>query len=350
MGDEPDAGRVPLEHSQARRLEQRHELRGGDARPRDVGKDDVRLDRLRPQADARDRREPRAEGACTPVVVRDAVEHRVQRDEARRRGDAGAVDARAAEALQHRPGPTDDRLAPGEHGAERRREALVEGHHDGVRGRGEVGERDTERSGRVHETRAVDVDTTVVPLGRGGEGLGQLRRQRRPAGPRVRVLEDEQGGSALADQRPPRRPGSIRPSASPDRRRLEPRDLDDPHRLGREDVGGRLEHDAVSRLAERQQCDQVGHPARGHPHRRGLAEQLRHAPAELVHRGVLADGRPPELGPPHRLPHLARRNRAEIGAQVDHERSRCRPVRAPVCSPPSTAIVPLTSTCSTPRA
>ena len=299
--------------------------------------------------DARDRREPRAQGARTPVVVRDAVEHRVQRDEARRRRDPGAVDARAAEALQHRPGPTDHRLAPGEDGAERRGEALVEGHDDGVRGRGEVGERDAERSGRVHEARAVDVDATVVPLGRGGERLGQLRREGRAAGPRVRVLEDEQGGSALADRvlHGVRLHPAVR---RPDRRRLEPRDLDDPHRLGREDVGGRLEHHVVSRLAERQQCDQVGHPARGHPHRRGLAEQLGHAPAELVHRGVLADGRPPELGPPHRLPHLARRNRAEIGAQVDHERSRCRPVRAPVCSPPSTAIVPLTSTCSTPRA
>ena len=155
-----------------------------------------------------------AERSCPAVVVRDAVEHRVQGDEPRRRSDAGAVDARAAEAVQHRPGPTDDRVAPGEHRAERRREALVERHHDGVRGRGEVGERDTERDGCVHQPGAVDVDTAVVPLGRGGERPGQLRRQRRPTGPRVRVLEDEQGGAVLGRSSSSTAAGSIRPSGA----------------------------------------------------------------------------------------------------------------------------------------
>ena len=64
--------------------------------------------------------------------------------------------------------------------------------------------------------------------------------------------------------------------------------------------------------------------------RRGLAEQRGHAPAELVHRGVLADRGPPELGPSHRVPHLVvgteqRSERRSIigGAGVGPSARRC---------------------------
>jgi hypothetical protein len=230
VGDEPDAAGVPLEHPQARVREERHEFRRSDARPGDVREDDVRLDDVRPEAHAGNLGEPGAERPRSSVIVPDAVEHRVQRDEPRRRCDAGSVEARAAEPVQHRPRPADDGLAAGEDRAEGRREALVEGDRHGVRGRGEVGRWDTERRSRVHQPGAVNVDTAVVALRRHRERLGLLRRQRRPTGPRVGVLEDQQRRAALGHELLDG--GRVHPAVlGPERRRLEPGDLDDSHRL-----------------------------------------------------------------------------------------------------------------------
>ena len=212
--------------------------------PPDVGEHDVRLDDLRAQRHARD---PGQSGAQLPraaVVVADPVEHRVERHEPGRRSDAGPVEARATEAVRHLAHPADDRLAAGEHGAERRRQALVERQDDGVRRPGEVGEGNPERDGRIHEPGAVDVDAAVVPL------RGRRERFRLPGGegratrPRMRVLEHEQRRMALGDQLLGL--DGIHPSVRGEERGgPQPRDLLDPVRLGGENVRGGLEHDVL---------------------------------------------------------------------------------------------------------
>ena len=118
---------------------------------------------------------------------------------------AGAASSRTRSTTASLPAST----AP--NGAER---LLLSDSDDGVRGPGEVGERDPERDGRVHEPGAVDVDAAVVPLRGRRERLRQLGRERRAARPRVRVLEHEQRGMPLGRSAPPPRPGSIRPSAA----------------------------------------------------------------------------------------------------------------------------------------
>ena len=257
--------------------------------------------------DTRNRGEPGRQLARPAVVVRDAGRASCpgRRAPPPRRCPRGGSSSRRGGAASSRARSTTASLpaSTAPNGAER---LLLSDMHDRVRGRGEVGERDTERDSRVHQSGAVDVDAAAVPLRRGRERVGQLGRQRRPARPRVRVLEDQQRWHGARSTSSSTATGSIRPSGAQTGARLEPRDLDDPHRLGREDVRGGFEHDAVAGLAEREHGRQVRHPAGGHPDRRRLAEQLRHALAELVHRGVLADRRPAELGLPHRLPHLAR--------------------------------------------
>ena len=251
------------------------------------------------------------------MVVPDPVEHRVEGDETRRRRDPGLVHRRAAEAVEHRARPVDDRLATGKDGAHRCGQPLVERERDGVGVLGERRERDVERDGGVDEPGAVDVHPAVVPLRRVREALGLLDGEHRAPRPRVRVLEDEQDRPRLRDEAVHVR--RVHPAVGlPERPRLEPRDLDDPHRLGGEDVRAGLEDDGVAALAEGEQRDEVRHAARRDPEPGGLAEQLRHPCAELVDRGVLADRRPAELGGAHRLPHLRGRNRAQVRAEVDH--------------------------------
>ena len=283
------------------------------------------------------------------MVVLDPLDHRVQGDEARRRGDPRPVHGAAAQAVHHHLRLLDHGLAAGQHRAERSREALVEREDDRVRGRGELRGRNTERHGRIDQPGAVDVHPAVVPLRRSREGLGQRRRDDRPAGTCVRVLDDQQCGVVARDELLDLR--RVESSVSrPQGRRPQARDLHDSHRLRCEDVGGGLEHDVLAGPAEHQHRGEVPHPARRHPRRGGLAEERGNPLAEQVDGGVLPELGPAELGPPHGVPHLLRRDGAEIGAQVDHRRSRCRPGLAPVCSPSSTTTVPLTITCSTPRA
>ena len=147
--------------------------------------------------------------------------------------------------------------------------------------------------------------------------------------PRVRVLDADDGAGSPISR---------------------PRDLGQPVALVDEDVRRRVDRDAVARLREREQRDEVRERARRHEHRRLLAEQLRAAPLELVDVLVLAVGRPAEPRRAHRLPHRVRRSGADVGAQVDH-RARQVPARdgRPCARRPRPRGVPFTSTSSTPR-
>ena len=196
------------------------ELRRGEARAGDVGEDDVRLDRLR--AEATPGIEPRAgptEGARAPVVVRDAARARVQGDERRRRGDSGAVDARSAETLQHRPAPGSTTASlpasTAPNGAER---PLLSDIATEFAGAARRSERDAERAAAFTSRAPSRWTRQSWRLAAAASASGQLRRQRRPAGARVRVLEHEQRRPGARRSSSSTTRGSIRPSARPDRR------------------------------------------------------------------------------------------------------------------------------------
>ena len=244
-------------------------------------------------------------------------------------------------------------VAAGEDRPHRRAEALVQADRDRVHRRGELRHRDAERDRGVEEPRPVEMDVGAVALRRPGQLGRQLRRQDGAARPRVRVLEHEHQRARLDDRLLHLR--RVEPSVlRPERPRLEAGDLLDPHLLRGEDVRGRLQDDGASARRDRQERDQVGHPARRHPERRLLAEQAGHPLLQLVDGRILAVRRPAELGrrasPPTSRPSAARAASERRSIDAGHRRSRWRPGRAPVCSAPSTTRTPLTRTCSTPRA
>ena len=206
-----------------------------------------------------------------------------------------------------------------------------------------------ERDRGIEEPRAVEVDVGAVAL-RGARELGrQLRGQDGAAGPRVGVLEHQHRRARLDDRFLHLR--RVEPAVlRPERPRLEAGDLLDPPLLGGEHVRRGFEHDGAAPGRDRQERDEVGHPAGRHPERGLLAEQPGHPLLELVDGRVLADRGPAERCLAHGGPHLVRGPGVQVRPEVDHRRSRWRPGRAPVCSEPSTTKTPLTSTCSTPRA
>ena len=139
---------------------------------------------------------------------------RARADGRRRRGRASCRARRAPPPRRCRPGGSlapprrcsicpaalDDRLAAREHGAERRRQALVERDDDGVRRRGEVGERDAERDGSVRRAARRRCGPGSRAAWRRRRAPRSARREGRAAGSRVRVLEDEQRRMARGDE------------------------------------------------------------------------------------------------------------------------------------------------------
>ena len=153
----------------------------------------------------------------------------------------------------------------------------------------------------------------------GGERLRERNRECRSTGPRVRVLEDQQGRALALDERSDL--GRIHPPVGrPHRTRLQAGDLLDPTRLGRHHVRRSLDDDPVAGKAEREHRDEVSHATGRHPEAGGLPEERRHTLAQLVDGCVLPDGRPAQLRVAHRLPHRVGRERQEIRAEVDHIR------------------------------
>ena len=80
----------------------------------------------------------------------------------------GLVDGPAAEALQVDARARDRLAVAGEDRPERRGEALVQAQRDRVDGRGELGERDSERNRGVREPGPVEVRPRRASRERGG--------------------------------------------------------------------------------------------------------------------------------------------------------------------------------------
>ena len=237
VGDEADAG---VSRSSTRTPavdEQRDELRRDDARAGDVDEDDVRLDRLR--VEARRLAPNREPGPRAPARAGCRPRPRSQLVPGRRAPAAAAMPARWTLAPPtrcsiRRPRSTDHRLAPGEHCAHRRRDALVERERDGVGRRGEVGASGTPSATAALTSRAPSRCTRQSwRFAAAASASVSLDRQHRAARARMRVLEHEQRRPHLGDRAPRPRRGSIRPSALPERRRARARRARDPHRLRR---------------------------------------------------------------------------------------------------------------------
>ena len=309
-----------------------------------------------PPAEARrpGSREPGGELARAAVVVGEPVDHRVERDEAGRGGDARpcARSRRRAAAASRAPARRSSR-SPASSAPNGARQALVQASATEFAGAASVGERHAERDRRVRQPRPVEVDAAPCRCAAAASASVSSTRDVVPPAPRVRVLEAEQRRAALGDRAPRPRPGRAGRRRPTSGARLEPRELGDPHRLGRRTCEaassttcspGRADVSSAARFA----IEHVGTktaaslPSSAAP-RRSSSLTFSSSPTR----------RPAELGRAHRLPHLVRRERAEVGAEVDHVSARAAgagPGRAPVCSPPSTTAAPLTSTSSTPCA
>jgi hypothetical protein len=341
VGDEAEASSVGSQCEHAGRCDRGESL---VRRAVHLREDDVRLDPVRFDADAR-LGKALAELARPPVVLREPVAQPLPRDEPCGGEQAGLVNRRAAEPAQVPARCGDRLLVAREQGAVRRAEALVEADGHGVGGGCEVGNRHVERGGGVRQAGAVQVHARAVAMRRVREGSRLVDAEHGAAGARVRVLEAEHGRPARHH-----RGLDLVGFETPEPDRQEAGDALDPSRFGDEDVGRRLDDGRATRRLEREQRHEVRDRAGGDEDRSGLAEILGDQPLEPPHRLVLSGARPAEARGLHRLPHLLGRGRAEIRAQVDHVRARCRPGRAPVCSPASITAVPLTSTSSMPSA
>ena len=90
--------------------------------------------------------------------------------------------------------------------------------------------------------------------------------------------------------------------------------------LVEEDVRLGVQEDLVAALGVRAEGGLVAHRPRREVERRLLAEQLGGALLEAQDGGIVAEDVVVDLGLGHRLPHLGRRPRHRVAAQVDRAR------------------------------
>ena len=322
--------------------------------PRDVDEHDVRLDHLRSEREPGDRGQQRAELARAAVVVGDRASTIVSSATS---PAAAAIPARCTLAPPSRCSIGRARATtaslPASTAPNGADEALVQREGDRVGRSGERGERHAERDRRVDEPRAVEVHPAVVPLRGGRERLASARPTascRRPAcacsrgsGAR-RVLARTSSSTAAGSSRPSGAqsgPGS-RPAISTIPIPSEVRTCE-----------------AASSTTRSPGCAEREHARRGSPSRTSAPRVAAALPSSAAARSQSAftDASSPNVAQPSSAARIAS-HISSVGPRRDpsggrspaQARSRCRPGRAPVCSPPSTTTAPLTSTCSTPRA
>ena len=221
-----------------------------------------------------------AELARPPVVVGEPVDERVERDECRRRRDPGLVHARPAEPAQHRlaPARSPPRGRRGSPPSARRGPCSADRHR--VRGRGELRDRDAEGDRRVEEPRpsrwtrrrgawprrasaAVSSGDSTVP----------------PA--RVCVFSSTSISAPVSTIASSTSAGSSRPSSAQSDHGSRPAISSIPI-ASEVRTCEEASRTTCSPRRERQQRDEVGHPAGRHPGRGRLAEQRGHPLASTL--------------------------------------------------------------------
>src|SRR5437868_12882520 len=134
------------------------------------------------------------------MVLRQAVDHFVERAQARRRENASLAHA-AADHFAHPAGALDEIGPPGQHGADRRTQSLGEAEHHRIDRTGELADVDPLRYGGIEDPGPVPVDLQAGPVGHEAERFGLARAQTGTALAVVGVLEAEHGATWLVDIR-----------------------------------------------------------------------------------------------------------------------------------------------------
>ena len=332
-----------LDHQHAARPERLEERRAvaGHLEQHEVRPDPARVERsggrLGGPAGGHDAVHPAERLGQPPgvgVVLGEAVDHAVRAvgegDQAGRGEDPRLAHA----AADHLPRPArapDHVLRADDHRADRAGQALREAERDGV---GRAGEVQGGHAGvalghdGVPEPGAVDVERDAAPAGDRRDGLRVGGRQRLAHRMRVGVLDGDHPGDRLVRVRGVAErvidlvevEGAVGPvvegaDAGPHDDRVAGRLVDDHVMLAAGD--GLLAARQMGHLG-----DEVAHRPRRDEQAGLLAEQLRGALLEGVHRGVVAEDVVADLGVGHRPAHGRRRLRDRVAAEVDEGHGR----------------------------
>ena len=166
-------------------------------------------------------RERVGQPARTRVVVGEALDHRLERDDARGRDHAGLAHA-AAEAAALHPGLGDHVGRTAQHRTHRRAQALREAEHHGVGAADQLARRRPGGDRRVPDARAVDVHAQPARRARARPACASRRRRSaRPTSPCrcSRARASTPAGTRRPFLRPRRRCRRGRPTAGASARR-----------------------------------------------------------------------------------------------------------------------------------
>ena len=280
------------------------------------------VDLRRVGLDARQLGQALGEAARVRVVVREPVHVVVERVQAAGRHDPGLAQ-RAADHLLVAPRLVDELARPGEHGADRRAEALREVDPRGVEAGRPLARRDARRDDRVHEPRAVHVQPQAV-LARGLDDRQQLLARPHVAAGEVRRLldaDEPRAGRVAVAGRAQRRAQGVRVehAARPvDRAQHRARERGGPAGLGDDRVRRRVQVDLVAARPDVQpERDLVAHRPRGEEHRCLEPEQVGDPLAQRGHRRVAEALLVADLRLGHGAAHGGRGARLGVGVEVD---------------------------------
>ena len=244
---------------------------------------------------------------------------------ARRGGDAGLAH-RPAEPVLPPPRPLDVVGRPGEHGAERRAEALGEVDPRAVDLAGPAVGGDARGDDGVEQAGAVEVDAQPVPVGQVDDLGVAVEGPHRPAAEVVGLLEAHERRRRPVGVARLQRRGQV---GGREHAALAAHGVDDGTRhdadaagLRAQDVAEVLHDHGVARRHVGGDADQVAHRSRRQEHRCLVPEALGDLAAQRRHGRVAALLLVADLGIGHDLAHRRARPGLGVGVQVDEDLGR----------------------------
>src|SRR5256886_4378626 len=163
-----------------------------------IAEDHVRFHPRQIDVDAGQPAQAFGEAAGVAMVLGEALDHLIERDQAGRGHHSGLAHP-AAQHLAHSPRALDERTRPRQHGTDRRAEPLRETEHHGIDGIGEPADVDPLRHGGIEDSGAVQMHGKASLVGDLAQGGGLRRAEARSALAIVGVLEAEKAGYRLVD-------------------------------------------------------------------------------------------------------------------------------------------------------
>ena len=294
----------------------------------DVEEDEVGLDPLHVDGEARNLGQPLGEAAGVGVVLAEALDVVAQGVDPAGRDDPGLAH-RAAEGLLVAPGLLDEGAGAGQRRADRRAQALGEVDPGRIEPPGEVGRLDPGGDDRVHQAGAVHVDRKTPAMGDVADLAHRRQRPDRAAAGVAGVLDrDEARRRRVAGVRADRRLdlGAGEDAVRPDEGRQDHAG-EHPRRAAfrGEGMRGAIEQDLVAGAGVDLDRDLVAHRPRREIQRRLHPEQAGDHLLEEVDRRVLPALLVPDLGGAHVRAHLRGRSGLGIAVQVNLDLGHRRP-------------------------